>query len=65
MSELSEKERNAAIASAVRRSFDGLQIEELQTPEEAGLSAADYAFKKALEREKTRSERKRRRKNSG
>lgn len=62
MSEMGEKERAAAIKGAVERSFEALQSQEMQTPEEAGASAAQYAFAQALERERARSARRRERK---
>lgn len=62
MSDLTEKDRQNAIKAAVGRSFEGLQQHEMQTPEEAGMFAADFAFARALEKEKARASRKRQRK---
>lgn len=60
MSERADESVDDVIRQAVALSFEGMQRQELHPPEEAGVSAANAAFRVALNRDaERRSKRKR------
>lgn len=62
MTDLDDKERAKTIKDSVDEFFAALQSREMPTPQEAGGTAARFAFQRALEREKSKAARKRPRK---